>query len=373
MLNSLADLTIDLSALVHNYRALRTRCAPEVRFMGVVKADAYGHGLIPAARALAGAGADYLGVASLEEGLALREAGLTLPVALLLGIVPEQAEAAVAAELDVILYREDVARALDAAARSQGRRARVHLKADTGMGRLGLTYQEVLPFLELLAGLPGLELLGLVSHLATADLEDQAYSRRQLADFKALLAAARQRGYALPLSHLANSAALTSLPEAHFAMVRPGIMLYGSSVAPWIAAPKLLPVMSFRARILQLKRLPPGSAISYGGTYITPDWCDLAVLPVGYANGLSRQLSNRGQVLVRGRRAPIRGRVCMNLIMVEVTGIAGVQVGEGATLLGADGADLISGDEVAAWADTISYEVFCNLGAANPRRHLQQM
>lgn len=370
MLTSLADLVIDLQALLHNYRALKARCAPGVRFMAVVKADAYGHGLVPVARTLAGAGADYLGVATLEEGLALRQAGLTLPVVLLLGIVPEQAAPAVAADLEVVLYRGDVARALDAAARSQGKRARVHLKADTGMGRLGLAYQEVLPFLEMLAGLAAVEVLGLVSHLAGADLEDRSGVRRQLHDFGALLAAARQRGFDLPLSHLANSAALTSLPEAHMAMVRPGIMLYGSSLAPWLQAPRLLPVMTFRTRVLQVKRLPPGSAISYGGTYITPDWCDLAVLPVGYANGLSRQLSNRGVVLVKGRRAPIRGRVCMNLIMAEISGIPGVQPGDPVTLLGPDQDDCISGDELAQRAQTISYEVFCALGAANPRRYL---
>jgi alanine racemase len=370
MLTSLAELTINLAALAHNYRALRARCDLGVRFMAVVKADAYGHGLIPAARTLARAGADYLGVASLEEGVALREAGLTLPIALLLGIMPEQAQAAVAAGLEVILYRADVAQALDNAARAQDKRVRVHLKADTGMGRLGLTYEEVLPFLEMLAGLPGLEVVGLVSHLATADLEDPAYTRRQVAEFQALLATARARGFPVPLSHLANSAALTSLPEAHFAMVRPGIMLYGSAGAPWLGAPQLFPVMTLRTRILQVKRLPPGSAISYGGTYVTPDWCDLAVLPVGYANGLSRRLSNRGQVLVHGQRVPIRGRVCMNLIMVEVTGVPGVSAGDPVTLLGADGGGLISGDDVAAWAETISYEVFCHLGAANPRRYL---
>ncbi len=371
MLSTLADLCIDLAALKHNYHVLRARCAAQVRFMAVVKADAYGHGLVPAAKTLAQSGADYLGVATLEEGLLVREAGLTLPVVVLLGIPPEQAAAAVAADLEVTLYRADVARALDAAARAQDRRARIHLKADTGMGRLGLTYEEVMPFLDLLSGLKGLEVLGLVSHLAAADLEDQAYTRRQLDDFQALLATARGRGFPLPLSHLANSAALSSLPEAHFAMVRPGIMLYGGGVAPWLRAPLLQPVMTFRTRILQLKRVPPGSAISYGGTYVTQDWCDLAVLPVGYANGLPRALSNRGQVLIHGRRAPIRGRVCMNLIMVEVTGLPEVRTGDPVTLLGPEGQDLISGDELASWAGTISYEVFCSLGAANTRRYLE--
>jgi alanine racemase len=295
IVSSMVDLAVDLSALRHNYRQLRRLCAPGVKFMAVVKADAYGHGLLPAARVLAAEGADYLGVGSLEEGLALRQAGLHLPVLLLLGIRPEEAGPAVAERLEVSLFRLDVAQALAAAAAAQGRKAGVHLKVDTGMGRLGLMPEEILPFLEGLRSYPQLEVLGLTSHLAVADLEDKSYTFKQLEQFTGVLQAARGQGWALPLSHIANSAALWELKDAHFALVRPGIMLYGSPPAPERHLPVALqPVMSLATQVLQVKRLAPGESISYGCTYTTTAWCRLAVLPIGYANGYSRLFSNRG-------------------------------------------------------------------------------
>ena len=367
MVTSLVELTVDLAALRHNYLELHRRLSPGVKVLAVVKADAYGHGLAPAARTLAAAGAEYLGVASLEEGLALRRAGLTLPILLLMGIVPSESQAAVAHDLEVVLYRRDVAQALGEAGRSLGKKARVHFKVDTGMGRLGLLPGEMMPFLEGIKGSPHIEVLGLISHLATADEADKTYAHKQLQEFLTLLATARGQGWELPLSHLANSAALVDFPEAHFGMVRPGISLYGSPPAPersW--GVDLRPVMSFTTQVLQLKRLPPGSSISYGRTYTTKDWCDLAVLPVGYCNGYPRLLSNRGEVLVKGRRAPIRGRVCMNLTMVEVSHIPEVAAGDPVTLMGENGGDRLTADDLAAWAETISYDIYCTLGSANP-------
>jgi alanine racemase len=371
MVSSMVDLTVDLAALEHNYRQLRSLCRPEVRMLSVIKADAYGHGLLPVGRRLAAAGVDYLGVGSLEEGLALRRAGVTVPVLLLMGILPREAERAVADDLEVALFRRDVAQALADAARTQGKPARVHLKVDTGMGRLGLLPAEVLSFLDGLKASPQVEVLGLISHLAVADLGDKAYTRQQLQDFTALLGEARQQGWALPLSHISNSAALWEMPEAHLGLVRPGLMLYGSPPAPDRPPPlELKPVMGFTCQVLQVKRLAPGSSVSYGRTYITPDWCDLAVLPVGYCNGYSRLLSNVGQVLIKGRRVPIRGRVCMNLTMVEVTGVPEVKECDKVTLMGADQGQRLRADDLAAWAQTISYEIYCALGTANPRRYL---
>ena len=371
MVTSMVDLTIDLAALEYNYRQLRRRCQPQVKMLAVVKADAYGHGLIPVGRRLARAGVDYLGVGSIEEGLALRRAGVSVPVLLLLGLLPREAERAVAEDLEVALFRRDVAQALAAAARSQGKPARVHLKVDTGMGRLGLLPGEVLPFLNRLQEDRQVEVLGLISHLAVADLDDKAYTKKQLREFTALLAEARQQGWKLELSHIANSAALWEMPEAHLGLVRPGLMLYGSPPAPHRPPPvELRAVMSFTCQVLQVKRLPPGSSISYGCTYTTPDWCDLAVLPVGYCNGYSRLLSNRGEALVHGRRAPIRGRVCMNLTMVEVTGLPDVKEGDTVTMMGADQGQRLLAEDLAGWAQTISYEIYCALGTANPRRYL---
>jgi alanine racemase len=264
------------------------RLSPGVKLLAVVKADAYGHGLVPAARTLAAAGAEYLGVASLEEGLALRQEGLEIPILLLMGIVPQESQAAVAANLEVVLYRQDVAQALEAAARSLGKKARVHLKVDTGMGRLGVMPPEVLPFLESVKNSPYLEVLGLISHLAMADGDEKSYTRKQLEIFLSLLTAAREQGWELPYSHIANSAALVELPEAHFGMARPGISLYGSPPSPsrsW--GVDLKPVMSLTTQVLQLKRLPPGHNISYGGTYTTHG----LVHPGSAAGGLLQRLS----------------------------------------------------------------------------------
>jgi alanine racemase len=371
MITTMVDLTIDLSALEHNYRQLRRLCDPQVKMLAVVKADAYGHGLIPVARKLADAGVDYFGVGSLEEGLMLRRAGITLPVLLLLGILPEEAECSVAYDLDVALFRLDVAHALAAAAHNLGKKGQVHLKVDTGMGRLGVLPSEVLIFLAGLKKLRHLSVMGLISHLAVADEEDKTYTFKQVREFTSLLAAAREDGWKLPLSHITNSAALWEVPDAHLGLVRPGLMLYGSSPSPQRTPPiDLKPVMSLAARVLQVKRLPPGSSISYGCTYTTPDWCDLAVLPLGYCNGYSRLFSNRGEVLIHGRRAPIRGRVCMNLTMVDVTGIPEVKEGDRAVFLGEDQGDQLRAEELAGWAQTISYEIYCALGTANLRRYI---
>jgi alanine racemase len=370
MITTMVDLAIDLAALEHNYRHLRRLCAPQVKMLAVVKADAYGHGLVPVAQKLAAAGADYFGVGSLEEGLILRQAGISLPVLLLLGILPEEAGCAVGHDLDVALFRLDVAQALEAAARNQGKKAQVHLKVDTGMGRLGLLPQEILPFLTGLKKLRHLKVMGLISHLAVADAEDKTYTFKQVREFTSLLAAAQADGWHLPLSHITNSAALWEVPEAHLGLVRPGLMLYGSPPSPLRPPPvDLKPVMSLAARVLQVKRLPPGSSVSYGCTYTTADWCDLAVLPVGYCNGYSRLCSNRGEVLIHGRRAPIRGRVCMNLTMVDVTGIPEVKTGDRAVLLGQDQEEQLRAEDLAGWAQTISYEVYCALGTANPKRY----
>jgi alanine racemase len=238
------------------------------------------------------------------------------------------------------------------------------------MGRLGLLAQEVLPFLESLKKMRHLKVMGLISHLAVADQADKTYTYKQLQEFTSLLAAARAEGFKLPLSHISNSAALWELPEAHAGLVRPGLMLYGSPPSPDRPPPaELQPVMSLAARVLQVKRLPPGSSISYGCTYTTPDWCDLAVLPVGYCNGYSRLGSNRGEVLIHGRRAPIRGRVCMNLTMVDVTGFPAVKAGDRAVFLGRDQEEILRAEDLAGWAQTISYEIYCALGTANIRRY----
>lgn len=369
--NGMVDLVIDLQALRHNFRQLREICGAGVKIMAVIKADAYGHGLLPSARALQAEGADYFGIAYLAEGLSLRQAGINTPALLLMGINPEEAAAAVSANLDVVLFRRDIAASLASQARQQHKKARVHLKIDTGMGRLGLLPGEIRQFLEYLSGLPELELAGLVSHFSESDDLDQSFTLKQLQEFEDLLSQVHNWGWPVPDSHIANSAAIMNLHRSHLNMVRTGISLYGSPPAPeFPLRGGLQPVMNLRTRILQLKNLPAGAGISYNRTYIIPAPMRLAALPVGYCNGYSRLLSNRGWVLINGRRAPIRGRVCMNLTMVEVTDIPEIKEGDAVTLLGRDGNENVSADDLAAWAETINYEVYCLLGNSNCRRYL---
>jgi alanine racemase len=367
----MVDLVIDLQALRHNFRQLRGISGPGVKIMAVIKADAYGHGLLPSAQALEAEGADYFGVAYLAEGLGLRQAGIDTPILLLMGIMPEEAGTAVAANLEIALFRRDVAASLATQARQQHKKARVHIKVDTGMGRLGILPGEVRQFLEYLSDLPELEVTGIISHFAESDVPDQSYTLKQLKDFEDLLNQVREWGWSAPASHIANSAAILNVQSSHLNMVRAGISLYGSLPSPEISTRvRLQPVMSLRTHILQLKDLPAGAGISYSRTYIAPGPMRLAVLPVGYCNGYSRLLSNRGWVLINGRRAPIRGRVCMNLTMVEVTDIPDVKEGDTVTLLGQDGTESLSADELASLAETINYEVYCLLGNSNYRRYL---
>jgi alanine racemase len=370
----MVDLVIDLQALRHNFRQMRQVCGADVKILAVVKADAYGHGLLPVARSLVAEGADYFGVAYLAEGMYLRQAGLATPILLLMGILPEEAAATVAADLEVALFRRDIAASLAAQARQQHKKARVHLKIDTGMGRLGLLPGEVRDFLDFLAGLPELEVAGLISHFAEADGSDQSFTVQQLQEFDGLLQQVRGWGWSAPLSHIANSAGILHLRHSHLNMVRAGITLYGSRSSQEMPAPMpLQPVMSLRTQVLQLKELPAGASVSYSRTFIAPAPVHLAILPIGYCNGYSRLFSNRGWALINGRQAPIRGRVCMNLTMVDVTDIPGVGEGDTVTLLGRDGSDCLTADELATWAETISYEIHCLLGNSNYRRYIGDM
>ncbi|HAY20597.1 MAG TPA: alanine racemase [Desulfobacterales bacterium] len=369
--NRMVELTVDLAALQYNFRQLRQYCGQKVKILAVIKADAYGHGLLPVAQVLAPAGADYFGVAYCSEGVSLRQAGITLPILLLMGVLPEEAAEAVAHNLEVTLFCREMAAALAAQARQQSKKVKVHVKIDTGMGRLGLLPTELMPFLESLGEFPELELAGLISHFAASDCCDRSYTHQQLADFERLLKGVRGRGWAVPASHIANSAAVLHVHQAHLNMVRAGITLYGSPPSLETPSPiPLKPVMSLRTRVLQLQELPPGCSISYGRTYFTDKPSLIAALPVGYCNGYSRLMSNRGCVLLHGQRAPIRGRVCMNLTMVDVTEIPGVKKGDMATLLGEDGSDRLTGDDLAAWAETISYEIYCMMGNSNYRRFI---
>lgn len=359
---------IDLEALRWNFQEVRKKTGPGVKVLSIVKANAYGHGACEVSRTLDGAGSDAFGVATLEEGVELREAGIQSPILILAGLYPDQLDAMRQFRLTPAVYDLDTLHDLEALAQSRGISLNFHLKVDTGMGRIGPLALEIDSWLPELQKLKALRLEGLFSHFSQAESVHGNYTQRQLETFRHVVQRLRDEGHRPFLIHLANSAAVITLPAAHFTMVRPGLMLYGVYPSPKMEdRVALRPVLSWKTRILQLKKVPEGSSISYGQTFVTQKESLIAILPVGYADGYPRLLSNRAAVLVRGKRAPIVGRVCMDLTMVDVTDIGEVQQGDDVVLLGKQGEEAISADEMARWADTISYEILTSIGPRVPR------
>src|SRR3990170_2987380 len=363
---------IDLKALEHNYLELRRRVTPAARMMAVVKANAYGHGAIEAARTLESLGGAYFGVAIQEEGAALREAGITSPIAVLGGSFPDQAPDMVEYGLTPVVFDMDSARALDEAAKKRGAVLPIHVKIDTGMGRLGILPEEAVPFFSELKGLENLRVEALLSHFAESEAEEKEFSHRQLSAFLKAAEEIRGLGVNPKLLEMANSAALVDFERSALGMVRPGIMLYGSYPAPRLRESiKLKPVMQLKTRILLVKSVPAGFTVSYGRRFTTNRPSLIATLPIGYADGLPRKLGNSGEVLIGGYRAKIAGTVCMDLTMVDVTGVPGVKAGDEAVLIGTQGNETITAEEIADKADTISYEIFCRLSARVPRVYIR--
>ena len=360
--------TVNLAALAHNLSRIERYLSPGCEVMAVVKANAYGHGAVETAQALARLGIGRFAVASLDEGIALRQAGLSASIIVLGAIFEEQVSDLVAHQLTPVVSDGSILPTLAKAARSHPAPYPIHLKVETGMGRLGFSPEELLSLLDNHIVRSPLRVEGMMTHLADADGTDSAFTERQLGVLRAMLEHIRQRGLTLPLVHAANSAAIVRFPEAHFSLVRPGIMLYGYHTLPaTIPAPDLRPVLSLRTTVVQLRRIPEGGTVSYNRTFVAKRPSRIAVLPIGYADGYSRRLSHRGSVLIQGRRAPIVGLVCMDMIMVDVTDLAPVQVGEIVTLIGHQGQESIWADEVADWIGTIPYEVLCGIGSRVPR------
>ena len=364
---------VDLDAIAHNVETLQRLAAP-AQLMAVVKADGYGHGAVMVARTALAHGARRLAVAVVEEGVHLRQSAIACPILVMGWTPPWQYGLALRYDLELTVSSEEEARALAEAARREGRRVRVHLKVDTGMGRLGLRWDHprLAEVAARIAGLGGLELVGVFTHLATADDPDASLTEEQLARFGRIVATLDERGLRPLLRHAANSAALLRLPGARYDLVRPGIALYG--LEPFrgaVAAFDLRPALAWKTRVALVKEVPAGTPISYGATFVTRRPSRIAVLPVGYADGLRRALSNRGQVLVGGRRVPIVGRVCMDQVMVDVTDAGPVAVGDEAVLIGRQGDEAITADEMAGWMDTIGYEVVTGIGRRVPRIYLR--
>jgi alanine racemase len=359
---------IDCDALRFNLAQVRQVIGPGCEILAVVKADAYGHGAAGVAPVLAAAGADQFGVALVGEGMALRRYGIRQPVVVLGGVFADEEAAVIECDLQPVLYDLDTARRLDATARHADRRIPCHLKVDTGMGRLGFRPEALTDVLAALQRLPGLEMRGLATHLALADEPEKPFTAEQFTRFQQVVEQVRAAGFAPRYMHIANSAAIYSRELAGCNLVRPGISLYGGMTGtPFEQTVPQRPVMRFLSQVAQLKEVPPGEGISYNHRFVTQRPSLLAAVPVGYADGYSRLLTNCGEVLIRGRRAPVAGTVCMDWILVDVTAIPGVVVGDQVTLLGRDGDECVSAAEWAGKIGTITYEVFCNISKRVPR------
>ncbi len=359
---------IDLAALAYNLRQVRELVGAERKILAVVKAQAYGHGALPVSRKLQSIGADLLGVANISEGVELREAGIRLPILLLSGPIEGALTDVVRCGLTPVIYDLGTARRLNQAGEKAGRTIAVHVKVDTGMGRLGCLPDEAPELLRKLRALPYLEPEGVMTHLACAEAKDRTHTKHQLSRFDGVLARLSAMEIRPPLAHSANSAAILNHPASWYDLVRPGLVLYGAS--PDIRLKdkiNLRPVLTVKTRVLQLKQLPPGSALSYCGAYITARKSRIAILPLGYADGYPRCLSNSGYVLIKGRKAPIVGRVCMDLTLVDVTDLPPVEVGDEVLVMGKDKSGELPVEEVAQLAGTIPYELLCGIGNALPR------
>jgi alanine racemase len=375
------EAVVDLAAIAHNYRvAVEAGGRPAI---GVVKADAYGHGALAVARALLRAGAPVLAVALVEEGLELREAGIAAPVLVLGGAYEGAYDLVVRHRLMPLVFSAEHVVRLAAAARAQGTRASAHVELDTGMGRTGVAPGELPAFVAALRGAPEVALDGACTHFANADLEGREVTERQVARFDEMTRALEQVGLRIRLRHLANSAGALEFPGVRQDLTRPGIMLYGYfpfrpevpvSAATRAAGARLRPALTFRTAVMHVKTVDAGTPISYGGRWMARRESRIATLPVGYADGYARRLSGRpdmgrAEVLVRGRRAPVAGTVCMDLTMVDVTDVPGAAPGDEVVLVGEQGGAAIGADELAERAGTISYEILCGISRRVPRRY----
>lgn len=358
----LAWAEVDLGAIAFNVRQFRRHVDGRAEIIAVIKANAYGHGAAPVGRAALQAGATRLAVHRASEGVELRQAGLAAPILIMGYTPPAGADAIVHGRLTPSVTTPEFARELSARATAAGATVPVHIKVDTGMSRYGLLPGEVVDFARSLLDLPGIRLEGLFTHFATADAADPTHVRRQLAVFEDVVAAVRAAGVAIPLIHAANSAATMRLPETHFDAVRVGVAMYGLDPSDeWPPPFEIRPALTLKSRVSRVRDLPAGTGISYGRTYITPAPATVALVPVGYGDGYHRILSNRGRVLIRGQVAPIRGRVCMDQFVVDVTHIPGVAQDDEVVLVGQQGAARIRAEEVARLAETINYEVTTSL------------
>ncbi len=364
---------VDLDAIKHNIGEFRRHLSSDVKIMAVVKADAYGHGAVSVAKAALSSGVDWLGVAFLDEALELRAAGIKAPILVMGYIPPRGIPVGIEKEISLTISSLEAAEMIVQQVQKKGKKAQVHLKIDTGMGRLGLALEEVIPAIERLKQIQGLHLQGLFTHFATADERDKTHTRTQYRRFSKIITQLREKGITFPIIHTSNSAAAIDLPEYAHNMVRIGIGMYGYYPSADVnhQVVNLQPALSLKTRIVHLKRPSAGEGVSYGRTYLSDGTRWIATLPIGYADGYSRLLSGKGEVLVKGRRVPVVGRICMDQLMIDVTEVMPVSPDEEVVVYGRQGTEAIFASEIANLLSTIPYEITCMISRRVPRIYLE--
>ncbi len=367
---------INLDAIEANVKTVKAFIGDEVELIAVVKANAYGHGAVPVAQVALEAGASRLAVARAAEGVKLRQAGIKAPILVMNYIPLAEVPLAVQHDLTPTLITLEQARAFSDEATKAGKTLPAHIKVDTGMGRFGLLPEEVEGFVKEVASLPGLELEGLYTHFSVADETSQSstlYTFKQFETFMDVAERLERAGFHFPLKHVCNSAATIRFSQMHLQAVRVGIILYGLRPSEEVEPPfPLAPALSLKSRVARVRTLPPGFPISYGRTYVTSRPTKVALVPVGYGDGYHRLASNRGCVLVRGARAPIVGRICMDQFVVDVSEVDGVAMEDEVVLIGEQGGEKIRAEEVARWVESINYEVVTSLTSRLPRVYIKQ-
>ncbi len=362
-------LEVDLDVLAANYRVIRAHVGVPV--MPILKANAYGHGLVAVGKLVEGLAARMIGLAFLEEAVELRQAGVTLPILVLGGILGDQIPRFLEHDLTITASSVDKLQAIDACAAALGRRARVHLKIDTGMERIGVHWYSAPKLLEASLRCQHVDVDGIFSHLATADEADPRGTRLQLERFHEVLRFYEDRSLPTPTRHLANSGAVLQHPDTWLDLVRPGILLFG--VRPSDEVPRAVdvhPALTWKSRVVYFKVVLPGNPVSYGSTWAPSEWTRVVTVPVGYGDGYPRALSSRAEVLIGGERRPLRGRVCMDQVMVDLGQAGTAYNGDEVVLLGQQGSERITVEEIARWAGTIPYEILTGINGRVPRRYI---
>lgn len=356
---------IDVEALRHNIRIARDRVGKAVKIMCLVKADAYGHGAVAVAKYCRDM-LDYLGVATIDEGIELRQSGVDLPILVVGDVAGSRYKDAIDCDIEMTVHSLECAHTLNDFCKTVGKRAKVHIAVDTGMGRIGFLPCEVNDAVKVCA-FDNLEVKGVFTHFAKADESDKSYTYMQKRLFDKFVEDMRRKGVDVGLRHVANSASILDIEHCNCDMARMGIMTYGLSPSSAVRGDALRPAMSWYSHIIHVKTLPKGCSVSYGGDYITDDYTVVATVAVGYGDGYPRALSGKSYVLVNGRRANVIGRICMDQMMIDVTHIKDVKVGDKVTLMGRDGNQFISAEELAGLASTINYEIVCGVAPRVPR------